>query len=184
MLKSTQFFLNDAKSKKILEWYKSGGETKLCSVVTKKGLATQFFVKIAIVTKASGLLREAENDYRLSIGAKKVGESWISETELFYKLKKAFNNQKVIHHGNPQWLGLQHIDIWLPKYKIGVEYQGKQHDEPVEFFGGEEAFRKNQERDNIKKELFKKNNSTLIEVRPNYNIDEVIKEISKHISTK
>ena len=58
-------------------------------------------------------------------------------------MKTHFKLEEVFHHGNPKWLGLQHVDIWFPKYKIGIEYQGKQHDEPVEFFGGEESFLKN-----------------------------------------
>jgi len=125
--------------------------------------------------------KEIENEIREERELPKIGEGWISETTLFYQLKTHYNLEEVIHHGNPQWLGLQHVDIWFPKYKVGVEYQGKQHDEPVEFFGGKESFVKNQERDKRKIELFKMNESTLIEVRPNYDIDEVIKEISKHI---
>ena len=30
----------------------------------------------------------------------------------------------------------------FPKENIGIEYQGEQHDSPVEFFGGEESFEK------------------------------------------
>ena len=47
---------------------------------------------------------------------------------------------------------------------IAFEYQGKQHFEPVEIFGGEENFKKGQERDKIKKELSEKNGIKLIYV--------------------
>ena len=34
--------------------------------------------------------------------------------------------------------------------KIAIEYQGKQHFEPVDYFGGEENFLKQKERDELK----------------------------------
>jgi hypothetical protein len=125
-------------------------------------------------------IKELEDIVRESKGLPKIGEGWISETTLYYELKKHFINYEVQHHGQPNWLGLQHVDIWFPKFNIGVEYQGIQHDKPIDFFGGEESFRKNLERDKRKKRLFKENDSILIEVRPDYNLDEVIKQIESH----
>ena len=43
-------------------------------------------IENAIFFECSNLMREAENLLRISIGAKKIGEGHISETELFYKL--------------------------------------------------------------------------------------------------
>ena len=66
----------------------------------------------------------------------------MSETELYYLLKDNLSTEEIIHHGKPKWLGRQHVDIWFPKRKIGIEYQGIQHDQPVEYFGGEEGYKK------------------------------------------
>lgn len=123
-----------------------------------------------------------QNSYRESKGLPKIGEGWISETDLFYKIKEAFPSLKVKHHGKPKWLGRQHVDVWIPEHKIGIEYQGAQHFQPVEFFGGEENLKENNRRDNLKKEKFKKNNAVLIEVFPNYNFEEVRKTIEKQIN--
>ena len=125
---------------------------------------------------------QSQNEFRVSKGVPEIGEGWVSETELYYLLKGEFYNEEVIHHGKPKWLGRQHVDIWFPKYKIGIEYQGLQHDQPVEFFGGEESFIKGQQRDLKKKKLFKENNSILIEVRKGYNIDDVVNKIKKNIT--
>lgn len=122
-----------------------------------------------------------QNDFRVSKGIPKIGEGWVSETELFYLLKDHYVNEIVKQHGKPKWLGRQHTDIWFPKHKIGIEYQGLQHDKPIDFFGGEKAFKKNKERDERKKELFKMNNSYLIEVRRNYNFESLVEEINKKI---
>ena len=122
-----------------------------------------------------------QNDFRISKGLPKIGEGWISETELFYKLKDYFKDEIVQNHGKPKLLGRQHVDIWFPKHKVGIEYQGLQHDKPIDFFGGEIAFLKNKERDKRKKSLFKKNNSTLIEVRKGYDFESIVKEIKNYL---
>lgn len=42
------------------------------------------------------------------------------------------------------------FDFFIPSLNTLIEYDGKQHFEPVDFFGGEEGFLKRQEYDNIK----------------------------------
>jgi hypothetical protein len=59
------------------------------------------------------------------------------------------------------------------------EYQGKQHYEAVDFFGGIDSFEKNIERDNRKKGLAIKNNCDLIYVDEGYDLNEVIANIFK-----
>ncbi len=145
----------------------------------KNGKASSDFVILSIQYEAGRLLREAENEYRLIIGAKKIGEGWISETELYYKIKTHFKELDVIHHGRPDWLGRQHFDIWIPELNIAIEYQGQQHDSPVEFFGGEKAYKQNVKRDRLKKRKCEENNCLLLEVRPNYDLRNIINQIEK-----
>lgn len=146
--------------------------------VLKSGKASLGFTIGAMSMEASRLLREAENSYREAIGAKKIGEAWISETELYYKVKSHFKEVEVIQHGRPDWLGRQHFDVWIPELNVALEYQGAQHDNPVEFFGGQKAFEQNQKRDQLKKEKCLKNGVRLIEVREGYNFEEVIDQIN------
>ena len=73
------------------------------------------------------IVRECENTVREEMDLPKIGEGWISETELYYQIKKAFPREIVIHHGRPAWLGRQHLDVYLPKKNIAIEYQGNQH---------------------------------------------------------
>lgn len=58
-----------------------------------------------------------------------------------------------------------------------IEYQGKQHYEPIEWFGGVESFVNQQERDNTKRDYCKLKNIKLIEI-PYWNFDR-IEEILK-----
>lgn len=129
------------------------------------------------------LSREAENLLRVALGVPRVGEGWVSETALYYKVKEFLSDYEVVHHYRAEWLGRQHLDIYIPKLHIGIEYQGEQHFKPIDIFGGLDAFLKNQKRDAEKREKCKKVNVTLIEVLPNYDFESVKYEIRKHIPT-
>jgi hypothetical protein len=156
-------------------------EEKVKIYIKTDGTATKNSVEKAICSHCSNLVREAENTLRISYGAKKVGEGWISETELFYKLKNHFIEFEVVQHGKPDWLGRQHVDIWFHKHSIGIEYQGQQHDRPIEFFGGEKSFEENKKRDERKRMLFKENNAFLIEVREGFDFEILCEEIKSYI---
>ncbi len=134
-------------------------------------------VEKSIFNQCRLILKQAEDLYRETIGMPKVGEGWISETELFYKISDYFKNEEVVHHSSPKWLGRQHLDIYFPKLNIGIEYQGAQHYEPIEFFGGQEAFERNVERDKRKKQLCEKHNCILIYADKGYDLNEIIIKI-------
>ena len=172
-----QFFESTTQGIKTWKWLESAEGVKYGGAKSINDKATQRLIKLAIRNHSSALLREAENEYRSSIGAKKVGEAWISETELYYKLKHALKPVGVIHHGRPEWLGRQHFDIWIPELNCAIEYQGQQHDQPVDFFGGEKAFKANQRRDLEKKKKATLNKVRLIEVRPGYKLEEIVNNI-------
>lgn len=141
-------------------------------------------VEKAIIEQLRIIIKKAEDLYRIDIGMPKIGEGWISETELFYKIKTRYKEHKVIHHGNPKWLGRQHLDIYFQKLNIAIEYQGLQHYEPIDFFGGEEAFYKNKERDLRKKKLCIKNDCYLIYVTKGYDFESLCDEIDIEISKR
>lgn len=62
--------------------------------------------------------------------------------------------------------------------KYLIEFNGKQHYEPVEFYGGIERFKKQQEHDKRKQEYCIKHNIILIEIPYNYkNLDDYLNQI-------
>lgn len=140
-----------------------------------------YTIKKALSNHAKNIIKDAENIYREESWIPKIWEWWVTETELFYKIKKHFPNEKVIHHWRPQWLGRQHLDIFFPERNIGIEYQGKQHLEPVAYFGGQDAFQAQQQRDIKKVKKCKTNKCFLIHVYEWYNLNEIISQISEHI---
>lgn len=134
--------------------------------------------------KLRTLYREAENLARASLGLPFIGEGWVSEVILLRELQEAFSDERVLHQGRPTWLGRQSYDVWFPERKIAIEYQGIQHIQPVERFGGGEAFIRQQARDNLKRELSEANGVELIEVHPNYTLTDVISEIEAILDRK
>ena len=71
----------------------------------------------------ANLQRAAENALREDMGLPHVGEGWVSETQLFVELRDALDTE-VIPHGVPDGFGQQHLNVWIPAWRIGVEYQG------------------------------------------------------------
>ena len=78
-----------------------------------------------------------------SRGEKKIS-SYLKKHNIKFKQQQTFEDCKNI-------LSLP-FDFFLPDYNLLIEYDGIQHFEPREFFGGEEAFKSLIERDRIKTE--------------------------------
>jgi len=123
---------------------------------------------------------EPENRVRKRYGVLLVGEGWISETTLFKILKKIFPKYKVIHHGTPKWLENMHLDVYIPELKIAFEYQGRQHSEPIEYFGGKDGFEQLRKRDKKKFELCKENDLRLFYIHERQDFsEEVLRDMLK-----
>ena len=64
------------------------------------------------------------------------------------------------------------FDFYLPDYNSCIEYQGKQHYESIEYFGGQEQLEYIQKHDNIKSEYCKNNGISLLCIPYFKNIEE------------
>ena len=127
--------------------------------------------------------REAENMVRELKGVAKIGERWINETLLYNYIKLLFPNHLVKREATPPWLGKQRLDVYIPALRLAVEYQGKQHYEPIPHFGGEEGFARAQERDKLKAKFCKQNNVDLVYFSYKENLTEklVDKRLQKYL---
>lgn len=56
------------------------------------------------------------------------------------------------------------FDFYLPDYNLAIEYDGKQHYEPVEYFGGENGFKYTIHHDKIKNKYCKDNGIKLLRI--------------------
>lgn len=103
-----------------------------------------------------------ENEVRVKFGFKKVGEAWANETLLYQLVSELYPDRKIYRHFRPEFLEFLELDVYIPDLKLGIEYQGIQHFEPVEHWGGRKALEKVKERDARKKKLCEENGIKLI----------------------
>lgn len=128
------------------------------------------------------LVRAAENDVRDQVKIPRIGEGLVSEMKLLREIQAAFPGERIVHQARPGWLVPQSLDIYFSDYNIGIEYQGAQHTRPVEFFGGADAFERQQDRDLIKASLCGEYGCALIEVHPGYDLEAVLSQVKDAIT--
>ena len=122
--------------------------------------------KIKIICPIHGVFEQIPNNHisqkqgcpicKDSTGEKKISYILKNMNIIFkkeYKFKKCKNKRELP------------FDFYLPDYNICIEFDGKQHFEVNEFFGGIINFNKLVKNDNIKNEYCKNNNIRLIRIR-------------------
>lgn len=67
------------------------------------------------------------------------------------------------------------FDFYLPNHNILIEFDGKQHFEPIEFFGGIKHLKETQHNDKIKNKYCKDKGIKLIRIRYDENVTEKLK---------
>lgn len=72
------------------------------------------------------------------------------------------------------------FDFYLPEYNTCIEYQGKQHYKAINYFGGYEKFKLQQQRDKIKRDYCKNNNIKLLEI-PYWNFDNIEQTLTNYL---
>lgn len=95
----------------------------------------------------------AYNDEEFGTYTKPINR-WKTEELVYNITKKLYKDYQVIYQYKPYFLntdkGCMSYDVYICGLKTAIEYQGKQHFEPVEYFGGEENYNKQKERDKLK----------------------------------
>lgn len=111
----------------------------------------------------------------MSSGERAVAD-WLEQHNIKYSTQDKFENLRGLGDG------MLKFDIGIKNNQNNfiyfIEFQGLEHYEPVDFFGGEEGFKVRQEHDNRKRKWCKENNIKLIEIPYNYNtLDEYLNQI-------
>lgn len=70
------------------------------------------------------------------------------------------------------------FDFYLPDYNVCIEYNGIQHYEPVDIFGGEDAFKGTIKRDKIKEDYCRQNNILLFQIPYYKDIDDEFQNLN------
>ena len=72
------------------------------------------------------------------------------------------------------------FDFYLPDYKMCIEYDGKQHYQSIEHFGGETIFAIQQQKDNIKTQYCQDNKIKLLRI-PYWDFDNIEEILKKNL---
>jgi hypothetical protein len=104
---------------------------------------------------------ELDRIYSELVEKGEISTKWKSEMALFRLIKSNFEDAIFQYHDT--WLERQSLDIYIPSLRVGIEYQGVIHYKPVNYFGGEEAFKHRVYLDQLKREKARKANVKLIE---------------------
>lgn len=129
---------------------------------------------------AGGLVNEGKGcpSCSSSKGEKKI-EEILKNENINYTIQKTFDG--LVGVGNTKI----RYDFYLPKHNLLIEYQGIQHEKPIDFSGrGEDfaikCFENQQEHDNRKREYAKKNNIKLLEIWY-YDFDNIENILKSHL---
>jgi len=90
-------------------------------------------------------------------------EDWLRYYNIYYVYQKEFIG--LLGLGG----GLLSYDFYLPKYNLLIEYQGEQHEKPIDFHGkgkkyAEKQFKIQQIHDNLKRDYAENNKIRLLEI--------------------
>ena len=103
-----------------------------------------------------------ENSVREEMGYPKIGDAWVSETMLYHIVEEIYPNIEIIRHHRPHWLEGLELDIYIPSKDLAFEYQGLQHFQSVEHWGGQEKLEIQKEHDRRKKQICEEKGVCLI----------------------
>jgi hypothetical protein len=172
-------FLLDILDIKVLKrWEEDGFNGNIANNVRSRLSAVNISDKLILeyYKRLKRNLRSIENNIRSKKGFNIVG-SLYNESLLYNLIKNAFPEYNVITQYSPDWLGRQRIDIYIEELNVAIEYNGKQHYEPVTYFGGKDGYLKTIERDKMKKQKCKRNGCELIEVKYDEDLPKTVESI-------
>ena len=111
--------------------------------------------KVKIICPVHGVFEQIANYHLSGNGCPACSESHMEKDVRRFLRRNhiTFESQKTF-----DWLvyeGKLFIDFFLPDYGVGIECQGGQHFESIDYFGGDEMFRRTKIRDTLKQRLCK-----------------------------
>jgi hypothetical protein len=121
--------------------------------------------KIKIICYEHGIFKMKPNNHlsgqccpqcrNKSFGEKYIND-WLIKHSIEFERQKCFDNCKNIKQLK--------FDFWIPNKNILIEYDGKQHYEPIKYMGGENGFKSVRINDKIKTEYASNNNFILLRI--------------------
>jgi hypothetical protein len=134
--------------------------------------------KIEIICKEHGIFKQRIDSHLRGQGCPKCKESkgeslvrnYLLDNNIEFITQKKFTDCV--------YLNELKFDFYLPEHNTCIEYNGRQHYTPIDYFGGEETFKYQLIRDNIKSEYCKNNNIHLIIIKYD---EDILEKLTKYL---
>lgn len=125
---------------------------------------------VTIICPIHGEFQQTPRDHLDNCGCQICN---LSKGEL--KVQKLIESKGInyIPQFHSKFLGLLSYDFYLPDFKIAIEYNGKQHYVPIEYFGGNKKLLEQQQRDNRKANISSEQGIKLIIINCNNDEDDI-----------
>jgi hypothetical protein len=107
----------------------------------------------ALTRQKDQIQRFVEERLRRSLGFPLHGKTGGSELILHWIVSALFHPAEVLRHSRPAFLNGLELDIFVPAFRLAIEYQGEQHYKPLSHLGGAAQLEQVQKRDKMKLEL-------------------------------
>jgi very-short-patch-repair endonuclease len=135
-------------------------------------------IKVKIICPKHGIFEQTSRTHLIGRGCpicnESKGEKKISS--ILKQLNLNYNKQKIFDYCRDK--NVLPFDFYLPSHNTCIEYDGKQHFESIDYFGGDENFAIIKKHDEIRNNFCEKNNIKLIRIRYDENdIEEKIKNM-------
>ncbi len=128
------------------------------------------YTKIKIICPEHGEFEQTPSNHLQGKGCELCNES---KGENIIKLWLEKNNIKYIRQHrfiDCVYKRKLPFDFYLPEHNICIEFNGKQHYNPIKYWGGEDGLKSQQKRDNIKINYCKNKSIKLLTIKYNENI--------------
>jgi len=137
-------------------------------------------IKVRIICPTHGYFLQKPNDHILGVGCPSCscskGElkilNYLSDNSIEFEPQKKFDGCLFINN--------LVFDFYLPSHNICIEFDGKQHFKPIDFFGGIPVYNETKIRDGIKDQYCIDKSIKLIRM-PYYDSDNVYKILDNNI---
>ncbi len=101
---------------------------------------------------------------------------YLCNNGIMHNYQKTFSDLRGIGRG------LLSYDFYVKSHNLLIEYQGIQHYEPVDYFGGEEQLKIQQEHDKRKRDYAELHNINLLEIRYDEDVDTLLDKYFNNIN--
>ena len=128
------------------------------------------YTKIKIKCEKHGIFEQTPSNHLSGKGCDLCQKSKNENLITIFLKNKNINHKQQHKFDDCKYIRSLPFDFYLPDHNICIEFQGKQHYQPIEFFGGKNGFILQQKRDNVKINYCKNNNIRLIIVKYNDNL--------------